>query len=673
MNNANHERIVYYGSNDYTTGFLRDRCVEKLVNSESMTISTINDAIEVYQCKLMVEGVPELFEGIAPRSAEKSANQLFSKACRFVNLALLDEGVDTLYEQVELQYWKLFWQFVEVCDALRKIRPADLEKLLERHPNCIGTILESKKFTSNFDNELKQTLLQNKIFAAELIISRLATDSGSRMNLRLPDSLKNSEIDTIMLNYTDSEKANPNYLAALCNWPTGTSRGYSPSPEVRVLAKQKYESSLQELFLNGTILNYSTGVTIDMNQTACRGFSKDRLNVSYSFSGQWLEKYTDSATIMNNLLYVFDFIGANGLMFAPARKHEESALLKAIGLPVIGEYRKPADFQRRDGLILLETRAYADFLEAHGTRLENAIEWVYNEYFSKEFDIRGFTLSLPAKDASWLDKCKSIGPEIERAIKGYSVYAKRGKIDDAFFPYENVKSFSSVKSLGKKKYAVAGPKLERLGYMLFSDQCMLSYLHKTNESEPCFLDMMRRHQVTRNDYAEYLQTPIDELIKAELIFEEDENGKLQPTPRVFCIKIVWDYDALAMRRLGKANSDIIDSLVNNGILGYCDQLFSPTEAAYFDYMFNNASFPNSLALRNKYDHAHASVMDPQAEDIRNDYYRLLSMLICITLKINEELMDKTGLGGVDNFVDWPYYDESILQYDKSRFQIAGER
>ena len=78
-------------------------------------------------------------------------------------------------------------------------------------------------------------------------------------------------------------------------------------------------------------------------------------------------------------------------------------------------------------------------------------------------------------------------------------------------------------------------------------------------------------------------------------------------------------------------------------------------------MFNDASFPNSLALRNRYDHAHSAIPNPQAEDIRDDYYQLLSILICITLKINEELTHKTGKGGVEDFDDWPLYDKSILQ------------
>ena len=40
---------------------------------------------------------------------------------------------------------------------------------------------------------------------------------------------------------------------------------------------------------------------------------------------------------------------------------------------------------------------------------------------------------------------------------------------------------------------------------------------------------------------------------------------------------------------------------------------------------------------------------------------MLTLLIAVTLKINDELSATTGRGHLENFVDWPYYDESILK------------
>lgn len=50
---------------------------------------------------------------------------------------------------------------------------------------------------------------------------------------------------------------------------------------------------------------------------------------------------------------------------------------------------------------------------------------------------------------------------------------------------------------------------------------------------------------------------------------------------------------------------------------------SSAEEAYLNRMFNNASFPTSLELRNRYDHAKAAIDDPNADEIRGDYFQLL--------------------------------------------------
>ena len=673
MSEMNHRRVAYYGRNDLSVGTFRDRCIERLSGAEASPILTVNDAIEAHQCKLMVDNIPELFSGELSIEVEESATRLFANACKFISQLLSNTGVDEVFELVELQYAEQFWDLVEASGATTKIKPDNLRRLIDHHPGCIGPILRRKRLVTNFDEVIKQSLLYHGAIAAELIISRLTTDSGHYGRLYLPPSLDNSEIDSIMLSYINSESANPNYLQALRDWPSKSSGIYRPSSEVRVLAKRKYKIAVERLFANGTSLRYSTGASIDMNQVACKGISVDGYNLTHIFSGQWLGKYTDPATIMNNMQFVFDYIDTSGLMYVPARKHEDSTLLASLGTHVRGEYLTPIGFQMRSGLIHSETITYADFLESNGTSIENALEWAYGEYFPSEYGITGFTLSLPAKGSSWLNKCEAMGPEIERAIKRYAVYSKRGEIDDDFFPYETIASFASLMALEKKKYAIAGPRFDQLSYPIFSDQSMLAYLHKSDESEPNFFDAMIRRRVTRQDYPDYLQPTIDELINSELIIEESGSRRLLPTPRSVCIKSVWDHDALPLRHLTKEDISVVESLINDDALCYSDQLFAPVEAAYLDYMFNDASFPNSLALRNRYNHAHGAIKDPQASIIRNDYYRLLSILICITLKINEELANKTGRGNVEDFDDWPLYDESILQTSRELWEKDHSR
>lgn len=661
MGDFDEKRVVFCGRNDYAASAFRDRCRSVLANAESANLASINDAIEAHQTKLTVEGIPELFQDQSIGDFPKRAQILFSKACKFVSAELEDKGIGEVYDQVELQYRKEFWELMEACGAWRKMKAPDFEQLLMGHPDCLGIVLQHKKSIEYFADGIKRALVNNPRYSAELIVSRLAAETTSKTSLYLPQNLENSEIDDIMLSYINTEAANPNYLSVLRNWPSGKVTRYNPSPEVRVKAKRQYDKSTDDLFQNGTGLRYGVGVTINMSQNACKGVTREGFNLTHSFGGRWLKKYMDSATVMNNLIYVFDFVDSHGLMQAPARQHEERGILATLGMYVKGEYRKPTGFEMRSSLTYIEAMAYASFLEANGVRLESAIEWVYNQYFAEEFGITGFSLALPSQKATWLDKCKAIGPEIERAVKAYSLYSKYGMIDDEYFPHESVRSFSSVMALKGKKYAIAGPDFERFGSILFSDQCMLSYLHTEEISESSFFEMMVNRSVARGDYPKYLQPSLSELMENGFVVEHDEDGRLSPTDCAVCLKIIWEHDAVSLFRLGKRDLEIVESLANRHFISYCDKLFAPFEADYLDYMFNDASFPNSVGLRNRYDHAHSSIEDPQADDIRADYFKLLSLLISITLKINEELMRKTGRGGLDSFVDWPYYDESVLR------------
>lgn len=44
---------------------------------------------------------------------------------------------------------------------------------------------------------------------------------------------------------------------------------------------------------------------------------------------------------------------------------------------------------------------------------------------------------------------------------------------------------------------------------------------------------------------------------------------------------------------------------------------------------------------------------------------MLTLLVAITLKINDELSAATGRGYLENFVDWPYYDQSVFELAKN--------
>ena len=628
-------------------------------------IATINDAIEAHQLKLTFETVPELFEKAEGIDVASVVSALFANACKYSRETLASSGILGIYEELEMQYATQFWGLVHACGAEKMISGEEIDELLSRHIECLAPILENDKLVKLFDAEIRKSLVDNPYYSAELLIREYATESRSQNAIYLPKCLSQGDFDSIMAGYLDDQRANPNYMEVLFNWPSGATKcRFSPSPDVKVRAKRAHDEAMDAIFRQGTGLKYGAGVRIDPEQIACKGVKAEGLTLTYSFSETWLAKYTDNASIMNNCRYLLDVVDRSGLMSAPAHSHEESGLLATLGSHVLGEYRMNTISSMRESLANVEVIAYANFLESRGSRLEDALEWTYNDYFEEEYSISGFTLALPTRGTSWLDKCKSIGPEIERAVKSYSIYLRIGKIDGDYFPYESFKTFGTLNALSEKKYAVDGACFYKWGFYLFSDQCMLTYRRGHRDRARCFFDLISNAMVTFDDYdAAYVEV-LQQLVDRQLVSACEETGALSPTPRSICLKAVWDNGAIALRGCGDGDLALIDGLVSDEMLSYCGKLFTPDEAAYLDYMFNDASFPNSQGLRNRYDHAHSPIADPNAVNIRTDYYRMLTLLVAITLKINDELSAARGSGYLENFVDWPYYDESVFELAK---------
>lgn len=661
MREFNHTRIVSYDRSDWAVGLFIDRCLYILKEGPHNQIATINDAIEAHQLKLTFETVPELFEKAEDIDVASVVSALFTNACKYTRETLASSGILGIYEELEMQYATQFWGLVHACGAEKMISGEEIDELLSRQIEYLAPILENDKLVKLFDAEIRKSLVDNPYYSAELFIREYATESRSQNAIYLPKCFSQGDFDSIMAGYLDDQRANPNYMEALFNWPSGATKcRFSPSPDVKVRAKQAHDKAMDELFRQGAGLEYGAGVQIDPEQIACKGIKVNGLTLTYSFGETWLGKYTDHASIMNNCRYLLDVVDRSGLMTSPAHSHEESGLLATLGPHVLGEYRMNTISNTWESLANVEVVAYANFLESRGTRLEDALEWTYNVYFAEEYSINGFSLALPSSGASWLDKCKSIGPEIERAVKSYSIYSRIGKIDGDYFPYESFKSFGTLNSLSEKKYAIDGACLNRWGFYLFSDQSMLTYRRGHNDRARCFFDLISNAMVTFDDYDDVYAEVLQQLVDRQLVSASEETGALSPTPRSICLKAVWDNGAIALGGCGDGDLALIDGLVSDEMLSYCGKLFAPDEAAYLDYMFNDASFPNSQGLRNRYDHAHSPITDPDAMNIRSDYYRMLTLLVAITLKINDELSAATGRGYLENFVDWPYYDESVF-------------
>lgn len=441
MEEINHSRVSCYGPNDYGTYHSIERCKEILLDGESHQIETINDAIEISEIKGVIECVPEAFEDMG-LEINHILKRLYRKACSFAHSALTNNALLDVYESVEWQYIDRFWNLASSTKAYEEINSDELEELLSRHSLCISNVMSHYGLVQKFDQHIRAVLSNNIDAAVSIIVGNFGAEVRSKEKIYLPPSLTGSDIDEIVLRYLSETNPNLNYVQVLMNWPSAAAKDYSPSIEVRVKAKRRYEELSKQLFDETGSIEYGIEASISGNQIACKDSYVDGNTLKTFFGEEWLSRYLDYPTIMNNCAYVFDYLDERGLLTCPAHEHDESTLMKTFGMRARDEYDNNIFFKMRQDLLLEETALYAMLLERNGRRLEDAIEWTYNVYFAKELGIGGFSISLPATGCSWLDKCKAMGPELERALKAYSLYSKKHTIDPDYFRFENFKLFS---------------------------------------------------------------------------------------------------------------------------------------------------------------------------------------------------------------------------------------
>ena len=658
MEEINHSRVSCYGPNDYGTYRSIERCKEILMDGENHPIETINDAIEIGEIKEVIGCVPEAFDDMS-LEINHILKRLYGKACSFAHSALTNNALLDLYESVEWQYIDRFWNLASSTKAYEKINSDELEELLSRHSLCISNVMSHYGLVQKFDQHIRAVLSKNIDAAVSIIVGNFGAEVRSKEMIYLPPSLTGSDIDEIVLRYLSETNPNLNYVQVLMNWPSAAAKDYSPSIEVRIKAKRRYEELSKQLFDETGSIEYGIEASISGNQIACKDSYVDGNTLKTFFGEEWLSRYLDHPTIMNNCAYVFDYLDERGLLTCPAHEHDESTLMKTFGMRAKDEYDNNIFFKMRQDLLLEETALYAKLLERNGRRLEDAIEWTYNVYFAKELGIGGFSISLPATGCSWLDKCKAMGPELERALKAYSLYSKMHVIDPDYFRFENFKLFSEFKSLHRNKYVIRGDRYDEAAKPLFWDQSLLAFASHIKSPEDNLWDLLHKHVVHVDDFDGDYRSAIESLINKGFLAESDKDGRLLPSKKAHYLKKIWDSSAYPLWRCSKATIDGAHELVKQGYLKYSDALFSPDEASYLNYMFNNAIHSNALALRNSYDHGNSPVDDPNSSQFARDYYLFLTLLIEITLKISEELIRYTGNGGDLELIDWPMYGKHL--------------
>ena len=283
----------------------------------------------------------------------------------------------------------------------------------------------------------------------------------------------------------------------------------------------------------------------------------------------------------------------------------------------------------------MQVKGCYDILKHNGVRLEDVLQWFFEEYLPKEFDANGFRFNPPSEGTTQVEKCRTIASEMDGVLKQFRMYVQDGAIDRELFEMSSEHViFSKLSGFIKEKYAYENSDdIQRTQFLLFSDQSRLGCIGKMRDKYSRFVELIIHENVRLLDFWEYQQTDIHWLIEKGIV-EENADGYLKLNiAKAFILKDLYEHDVICISYYDSELKKIIDEWYKNGDLRLSDSLFSEPEQNYLNYELNKSAYSNGLDLRNKY--AHSTY--PTNEKIQDmDYMVLLKIMILVVTKINEE-------------------------------------
>lgn len=634
----NKERVEYFSSNDVLYG-------HNLSKIEEMPIPlfeniSINDAIEFFEIKRYFD------EGTRYKTwTEQDFEKYKEKSDRLDGLTkrffsqINDESINELYENIELGYHSQFWILFDICKLYNKISEEVFASLIEHEHVSPHDLFKHYHIAKKYGNVLRNYILNND-FCVPLVLHIYEQDFTDDEKMYLPAELTGEDICNYLETYVDGEKPNPNYLETILNMHC--TKTFPITDELRLKAKKKYESEIERISQSATGVLYGISVSFDPNQEEPKACKSEGRDISVSYSTHWLQDSLDYESILNNFIYVFEFVDFPQMRSSHVCKKSNSSVFERAFAPKSSRYYHiNQQFNALQAISAMQMSGYYDFLKENEINLEDVLLWFFTQYLQSEFNCPEIRVSMPSLGSSYAEKCSSIITAIETILRQYNLFAKNGCIDFELISMSTTPVvFDGVKSIVDNKYVYGnGKDYENLSFMLFSDQCMFSFverIYKQGRSYDSFIDLLLKEEIFLSDYREREKESFEYMASFDLV-SIDKNGKIEPKNKIklAILRDLYQNDVISKKHYPSDAQKVIDEFIEKGILIEKSSFFSQPETDYLNYLLNRSEYNNGLEIRNKYIHGIQHVNQNETEHKQN-YYILLRILILIAIKINDE-------------------------------------
>lgn len=638
-------RVKFHSIYDLSVGFFLET-IEKKLDKFDNTIEydDINDILEFENIRYFIEN--NLFhKNLEEKKIEEYKNKIktFPKILGKYFGKLKEEHIINELSKMEDTYIEDFWKLFSKHEVYKKISANKFNEILNFDDIYINYVLHYEKIVKYYDEIIKNYLLSHNNESVEFYLQEYFEEKEQNQSrLYFPLSLTKEEKEKqLELYVTEDFKKFNSFQLILKSFPN---KELNLSPILKNKVKKIYDKLIEKNFNSNNTFTYGYTATFSLNQIKYKIVGKKNVDGKFikenKYSVNWIKEHLDYPTLLNNFIYVFEFVD-KFFRFKNVNHNYELGIFERFNSKSKNEYQIGIEFDLKRITAETDFRGYYKILKENNIRLEEVIEWFFKDYLLEEFGVKNFGINLPAENLTYLEKCKCITGEIEKAIKQFSMYREYKEIDNEVLRfYTEQTNFDDIKSLLNEKYIYANDKnnkIKNILFYLFSNQSNLTYIEKIEKTYSNFFQIILNEKIKKSMFQHYQLSIIDFLLKEEII-KENENGYLGFNKKLFIILSDLYRNEVLCTNYIKDFKEEIEFLKNKEMLCFEETLFSKKESDYLAY-FLKSKYSNGLELRNKYAHGTHSLDENQH---LLDYLKFLEILILIVIKINEEfcLYDK---------------------------------
>lgn len=641
--NMDRHRVCYYSQSDLSVGWNLQEIEELMTNFDlSKFVKDINDVLELYHIKKYIDHDNCLlkWEKGYIDSLKSMVRSFSGIIVRYLRTILKEELYD-YYKLIDWSYTESFWEVVANYDLLDLLDESFLDKVLTEDGN-LRLILQQERIVNKFAKYLKSKIMSNSLSAHILL------DQYARSNLNdnggtyfFPSSLTSADKEQIIVDFLNQGEPNLNYVRLVMQVKDNANE-IILTPKTRLLAQDVERHLNEKFFGKANVTHFACGVECDRSDNIPpTRIGKRENGFIQVHSWKYIEglNETEKILVFGNL---FGLLGEDCLINLVNKDSETGGLESVLMDCGKDAYFMNQSCRLKNFFALANTNLYSRVLPAMECRLESLVKNFYENHFKEDYGYPALQLALPAEDADWVAKCRTIIPELDSVSKQYNLFVEEGDIDPRLFSLGKPLLPTDAKSLFENKYYV----IKRNSLEILEPMMLLfrtaEVLHVVDGFDTTrihnFYDFITSCEVPYSVYKkDYRKDKIDKLITRGYV-KIDEKGILRPDNKnaIEILGCLWRNRVVSYWHHNKSVRELLDRWKEDDLLEIDDHLLCESERNLFSYYLNNSKYTNGPAIRNQYAHGVIPVGDDVQVHAKN-YFILLMLLILLLLKIEDEL------------------------------------